>query len=196
MGENPLYKGIQKGALYGILGLATFLGSPKTPAVTDLISRPVAAQEEGTTKRHLDNIVNADSSNYRKIIENNKTVFVMYYSSKDDGYDKHQKYSWNEHASKFMNWVIEHYRNKIDTFIIVELPYNEERGSITKEGWSILKKEVGQKRYPSFALYYNGKPITRMRGPPRDSDVREDYKSIGRVLDMDISNANIFTDTR
>ena len=128
---------------------------------------------------------------YKQELKKVEPVFVIYYSSKDDGHDEFRmKYSINESSMKLMEWVIQNYGDVVKRFILVDLPFDEKIGKVSYDGTKILYAEFDKNSYPSLALYKDGKSVIRVRGPPIDSDIENNFSRYKSEFDKNLIPLN------
>ena len=168
--------------LEGLVGLVGGVAAAVMPITIDTTIVPAYAQSTSPKTTTLDRKVEyVPYTEYRKVIEESEYVVVMYYSSSKDTKDEfRQRHTQNEHGLLFMEWLREKYGENIQRFVVVDLPL----GGIARD---ILLKEVEQNRYPSFAFYEKGVRKAKIRGPPTDKDIENNYIRFKEFLE----NANI-----
>jgi hypothetical protein len=165
--------------------------------VLSLFAAPVSVAAQGTAPqrtpspnssitavRRLERLELVPNNEYRVAIQSTSRIFVMYFCSTFDGFDfegnRKNRYSWNEHAIMFMEWLIGVYGNSIDRYIFVDVPYS-------REGIEILARETGRDkegdpRFPSFAYYVSGTRKLVIRGPASDSDIENQYERFAKFF--------------
>ncbi len=176
-------------ATIGLAALVTLL-APQAPSVTPNTQyegraygqSSASVPSEITLDRRVERVPYTE---YRRIIEENNLALVLYDIPSRPGRDPSSTLTWTQNAHRLMNWVVNTYGTNINKYGLVDLPNNY----LATE---IIEKEVGREpkrndvKYPSFALYRNGKRITRWTGVPSDTSFKkgfpefiEDLKSVG-----------------